>query len=39
VDELLAKINEQGGIQALTAEEQRFMKKASAKLKQRRKKG
>jgi stage IV sporulation protein FB len=39
VDELLAKINEQGGIQALTPEEQRFMKKASAKLKQKRKKG
>lgn len=35
IDELLAKINE-GGIQTLTAEEQRFMKRVSAKLRQKR---
>lgn len=36
IDELLAKINDGGGIQALTSEEQRFMRKASAKLRQKR---
>jgi stage IV sporulation protein FB len=36
VDELLAKINHGGGIQALTSEEQRFMKRVSAKLRQKR---
>lgn len=37
VDELLAKMHEGGGIQALTPEEQRFMKRVSAKLRQRKK--
>jgi stage IV sporulation protein FB len=37
VDDLLAKINAGGGIQALTPEEQRFMKRVSAKLRQRKK--
>lgn len=36
IDELLAKINDGGGIQALTSEEQRFMKRVSAKLRQKR---
>ena len=36
IDELLAKMHEGGGIQALTSEEQRFMKRVSAKLRQKR---
>jgi stage IV sporulation protein FB len=36
IDELLAKMHESGGIQALTSEEQRFMKRVSAKLRQKR---
>ncbi|HQR05381.1 MAG TPA: hypothetical protein PLN21_01095 [Gemmatales bacterium] len=36
VDELLAKMHEGGGIQALSSEEQRFMKRVSAKLRQKR---
>lgn len=36
IDELLAKMHDGGGIQALTSEEQRFMKRVSAKLRQRR---
>lgn len=36
IDELLAKMHEQGGIQALSPEEQRFMKRVSAKLRQKR---
>jgi Zn-dependent protease len=37
VDELLAKMHSGGGIQALSSEEQRFMKRVSAKLRQRKK--
>ena len=33
---LLAKMHDGGGIQALTSEEQRFMKRVSAKLRQKR---
>jgi len=36
IDELLAKMHEGGGIQALSSEEQRFMKRVSAKLRQKR---
>lgn len=36
IDELLAKMHDGGGIQALTSEEQRFMKRVSAKLRQKR---
>lgn len=36
IDELLVKMHDGGGIQALTSEEQRFMKRVSAKLRQRR---
>jgi stage IV sporulation protein FB len=36
VDELLAKMHAGGGLQALTAEEQRFLKKVSAKFREKR---